>query len=110
MIQKVTMLAVIGMTVTTSRALAEPRFTPSELRGDFTAMYQGLQSAAFDLYAFTTKAVLDRAYRDILAGLKKPMTLFKAQIRFEEFASLVRMGHIRVDFPRSVWEQYLKDG
>ena len=104
------MLAVIGIAVTTSRASAEALFTPSELRGDFTAMYQGLQSAAFDLYAFTPKAVLDRAYRDILAGLKKPMTLFKAQIRFEEFASLVRMGHTRVDFPRSVWAQYLKDG
>jgi C-terminal processing protease CtpA/Prc len=103
-------LAVIGMVVTASPALAEHRFTPAELRGDFTVMYQGLQSAAFDLYAFTPKAVLDRAYRNILAGLKKPMTLFKAQIRFQEFASLVRMGHARVDFPRAVWAQYLSDG
>jgi hypothetical protein len=104
------MLAVIGMAMTASSALAEHRFTPSELRADFTAMYQGLQSAAFDLYAFTPKAVLDRAYRDLLAGLKKPMTLFKAQIRFEEFASLARMGHTRIDFLRAVWARYLKNG
>ena len=88
----------------------QQRFTPSELRADFTAMYQGLQSAAFDLYAFTPKTELDRSYRDTLAGLNKPMTLLQAQIRFEEFASLVRMGHTRVDFPRAIWTQYLEDG
>jgi len=88
----------------------QQRFTPSELRADFTAMYQGLQSAAFDLYAFTPKTELDRAYRDTLTGLNKPMTLLEAQIRFEEFASLVRMGHTRVDFPRAIWTQYLEDG
>ena len=88
----------------------QQRFTPSELRADFTAMYQGLQSAAFDLYAFTPRTELDRAYRDTLAGLNKPMTLLEAQIRFEEFASLVRMGHTRVDLPRAIWTQYLEDG
>jgi C-terminal processing protease CtpA/Prc len=89
---------------------AQHRFTPFELRADFTAMYQGLQSAAFNLYAFTPKAELDRVYRETLAGLNKPMTLLETQIRFEEFASRARMGHTRVDFPRAVWAQYLKDG
>ncbi len=42
--------------------------------------------------------------------LKKPMTLFEAQIHFQKFAALVRMGHTRVDFPRAVWAQYLKEG
>lgn len=85
-------------------------FTPAELRADFTAMYQGLKSATYNLYAFTPKAVLDRSYRETLASLQKPMTLFQAHIRFGKFASLIRMGHARVSFPYAVWSQYLKDG
>jgi C-terminal processing protease CtpA/Prc len=46
----------------------------------------------------------------MLAGLNKPMTLLKGQIRFEEFASLVHMGHARVSFPYAIWTKYLKEG
>jgi hypothetical protein len=80
------LLGLIGMGLNVWPALAEPvsaplrQFTPAELRADFTAMYKGLQSAAHDLYAFTPKAELDRAYRDALARLNKPMTMLKAQI------------------------------
>lgn len=88
----------------------EQSFTPEELRADFTAMYEGLQSGAFNLYAYTPKAEIDRAYRDALAKLNKPMTLLEAQIRFEEFAATARMGHARVSFPYPVWSQYLKGG
>jgi C-terminal processing protease CtpA/Prc len=109
-------LALLGMALTTVPVCAETvpdalvQFTASELRADFTAMYQGLQSAAYNLYAFTPKAELDRAYRHTLAGLNNAMTLFKAQIRFEEFASRIHMGHARVNFPYAVWTQYLTDG
>jgi C-terminal processing protease CtpA/Prc len=106
----------IGVTLTVSPVSAEPvaeperLFTPAELRADFTAMYEGLQSAAFNLYAFTPKAELDRAYGEIRESLKKTMTLLKAQIRFEEFAALVHMGHARVSFPYAVWTKHLKEG
>ena len=89
---------------------AERSFTPAELRADFTAMYKGLQSAAFNLFAFTPKATLDRAFREFLGELDKPLTLYQAQVRFEQFAALVRMGHARVDFPFAVWNQHLENG
>ena len=54
--------------------------------------------------------MLDRAYRAGLAELNRSMTLFEAQIRFQKFAALARMGHTRVDFPRAVWSQHLKEG
>ena len=109
-------LLFLGLTLAAMPASAEkvwdkpPRFTAPELRADFAAMYEGLRSAAFDLYAFTPKAVLDRAYRATLAELNKSMTLFEAQIRFQKFAALPRMGHTRIDFPRAVWAQHLKEG
>lgn len=107
----------IGLILAASPALAadpvaeaERLFTPAELRADFTAMYEGLQSAPFNLCAFTPRAELDKAYREILAGLEKPMSLLKAQTRFEEFASLIHMGHARVNFPYAIWTKRLKDG
>lgn len=113
---KLKLMACLGLTLGATWALAQQppdqprRFTPAELRADFTALYEGLQSAAFDLYAFTPRAKLDQAYHETLARLDKPMTLFQAQIRFEEFASLIHMGHARVDLPRAVWTKHLKDG
>lgn len=110
------LILLLGLMLAARPASAEkiwdkpPRFTPAELRADFKAMYEGLQSAAFDLYAFTPRAVLDRAYRAGLAELNRSMTLFEAQIRFQKFAALARMGHTRVDFPRAVWSQHLKEG
>jgi hypothetical protein len=102
----------IASSITAKAAAPDPeqRFTPEELRADFAAMYEGLQSAAFDLYAFTPKAELDRAFAEFSKTLDEPMPLLKAQIRFQEFAALVRMGHARVDFPYNVWSQRLKDG
>jgi C-terminal processing protease CtpA/Prc len=119
MIQKMrfkVLSGLIGLMLTGSPLFADPvaeaerMFTASELRADFTTMYERLQSAAYDLFAFTPSAELDRAYRKMLAGLNKPMTLLKAQIRFEEFASLIHMGHARVSFPYAVWSEYLKSG
>jgi C-terminal processing protease CtpA/Prc len=86
------------------------RFTPAVLRADFTAMYESLQSAAFDLYAFTKKPELDRAFGKILASLTKPMSFLEAQIRFQEFVALIHVGHARVDSPAGAWRQYLENG
>lgn len=93
-----------------TQAGAQEKFTPAQLRADFAAMYQGLQSGDYDVYAFTPKVELDREFAKALAGLNKPMTKFEAEIRFEEFASHIHQGHARVDFPRADWAQYRKDG
>jgi C-terminal processing protease CtpA/Prc len=96
-----------------TKALCEPsaqQFSPAELRADFERMYDGLQSAHIDLYAFTPKAELDRAYSQFLAGLSAPMTKSEAEIRFEMFAALVHMGHTRVDAPFATWSKYLESG
>jgi hypothetical protein len=99
-----------GPAVAQPAANPQQRFGAADLRADFAAMYQGLQSADYDLYAFTPKAELDRAYETCLAGLNEPMTKLEAEIRFEEFAALVHMGHARVDFPYPDWNEYLKGG
>jgi len=88
----------------------ERRFAPAELQADFEAMYDGLRSAHVDLYAFTSRAELDRAYERFLAGLDKPMTKLGAETRFEEFAALAHMGHTRIDAPYAAWSKYREGG
>lgn len=90
------------------KSATEQRFSPQDIQADFAALYRGLQSAHYDLYAFTPKSRLDRSYRQHLATLNRPMTLFEVKTRFELFAAEVRMGHTRVDFPSEVWKDYRK--
>jgi C-terminal processing protease CtpA/Prc len=85
-------------------------YSSVQLRSDLMQMYRSLQSADYDLYAFTSKAEMDREYAATLASLDKPMTKFEAEIRFEEFASHIHQGHARVDFPYAVWSRYRKNG
>jgi len=85
-------------------------YSPEELREDLDQMYRGLQAAHFDLYAFTTKAELDRRYHQARASLRQPLTLLQAKTQFQLFAALVRMGHTRVDSPAADWRRYRKDG
>jgi C-terminal processing protease CtpA/Prc len=85
-------------------------YSPEELREDLDQMYRGLQAAHFDLYAFTTKAELERRYRQTRASLRQPLTLLQAKTQFQLFAAAVRMGHTRVDSPAAEWRRYRKDG
>jgi hypothetical protein len=85
-------------------------FTPEELRADFAQMYFGLQSAHFDLYAFTPKRELDRRHAQLLGQIDRPMNRFEAKILFELFAADVRMGHTRIDSPTTDWNAYRQAG
>jgi peptidase S41-like protein len=85
-------------------------FAPEELRADFAQMYRGLESAHFDLYAFTPKSELDRRYAQVLEKIDRPMTKLEAKVLFELFAAQVRMGHTRIDSPTAEWNAYRKNG
>lgn len=87
-----------------------PTFAAANLREDLRAMYDGLRQAHYDLYAMTSKAVIDRAFAATLAGLDRPLTLLEARIAFQRFAAVARMGHTRVDTPYDAWGAYRQAG
>jgi C-terminal processing protease CtpA/Prc len=103
-------------------ANTERRFSVDEARSELQALYRGLQSAAYDLYAFTTKAELERAYDEVDRTLDRadpasstakpsgPLTLtrFEVKTRLQLFAAAVRMGHARVEGPASDWAQHVQ--
>jgi hypothetical protein len=80
-----------------SNQAAQP-FSVAALRADFAALYEGLQQAHFDLYAQTPRSEMDRLFRDMLASLDRPLTLFETRARFQRFAATGRVAHARVDF------------
>jgi hypothetical protein len=88
----------------------EKLFSRQELREDFAQMYRGLQSAHFNLYAFTSKPALDGRYAQLRQRISRPMTLLQAKVLFESFAAEVRMGHTRVDSPTTEWNAYRESG
>lgn len=88
----------------------EPTFAVADLKADLRAMYEGLKEAHYDLYAMTSKAVMDRAFATTLAGLDRPLTLLETRIAFQRFAAVARMGHTRVDTPYDAWGAYRKAG
>ena len=88
----------------------EPVFAAVDLREDLGAMYEGLKSAHYDLYAMTPKAAVDRAFATTLAGLDRPLTRLETRVAFQRFAAVVRMGHTRVDTPYDAWGEYRKAG
>ncbi len=83
---------------------------PDRARSDLTAMYAGLQSAHVDLYAFTPKAQLDRAYRTTLRELDRPLTRGELALRLQTFAAKVRSGHTRIEPAGEAWRAYRDAG
>jgi hypothetical protein len=93
---------------------AEARlYSRGEVLSDLDAMYRRLQDDAFDLYAFTPKPDLDRAYQQLraqLAASDRPMSRFEAETQLQLLAAAAHMGHARVEGVYAAWADYRKGG
>lgn len=87
-----------------------PVFTPEQIRADFDFMYQGLQSADYDLYALTDRSEFDARYREVRESLDQPMTRFDVEVKFQKLAALARQAHTRVESDLSGFFAHLADG
>ncbi len=87
-----------------------PVFTPGQIRADFEFMYKGLQSANFDLYAFTPRGEFETRYREFSEGFDRPMTRFDAEMAFQQFAALAHQAHTRVESDFAGFFAHLDDG
>ncbi|MDJ0941532.1 MAG: S41 family peptidase [Woeseiaceae bacterium] len=87
-----------------------PVFTPEQIRSDFEFMYEGLQSANFDLYAFTEPDEFDARYRAFSEGFDQPMTRFDTEVAFQQFVALARQAHTRVESDFSGFFAHLAKG
>lgn len=87
-----------------------PVFTPEQIRADFAFMYEGLQSANYDLYAFTARSEFDTRYDEFIEGFNQPMTKFDVEMAFQPFAALAHQAHTLVESDFSGFFAYLGEG
>jgi len=83
-----------------------PTFTPEQILADFEFMYEGLQSANFDLYAFTPRSEFETRYQEFRKGFVRPMTRFDAEMAFQKFVALAHQAHTRVESDYSGYFAY----
>lgn len=81
-----------------------------EVHEDLRALYDGLESGHFDLFANTSRADYDKAFDGAHASVTAPMTPEEAQILFQTFAAFGDVAHARVDFPVRIWMEYVGEG
>jgi hypothetical protein len=108
-------LVLIGLcSLTTAQETANdnepPLFPAEQIRADFEFMYEGLQSANFDLYAFTEPGEFENRYREFIEGFDQPMTRFDAEVVFQQFVALAHQAHTRVESDFSGFFVYLAEG
>ena len=87
-----------------------PVFTPEQIRADFEFMYEGLQSANYDLYAFIEPDELDTRYQEFSEGFDQPMTRFDAEVAFQQFVALADQAHTKVESDFSGYFAHLAEG
>tara|TARA_R110002051_G_scaffold316806_1_gene396917 strand:+ start:1770 stop:3266 length:1497 start_codon:yes stop_codon:yes gene_type:complete len=83
---------------------------PAAIRADFTALYEGLQQATYDLYAHTPKPVLDRLYDETLNGFDQSVSLDEIRTRFQLFVAEARLGHARIEVPAAEYAAFRAAG
>lgn len=89
---------------------ATAAFSPADLKADFAHMYERLQAAHIDLFAFTPRPVMDQAMAAIQAGFHQPLDRLEAAKRLQRFLALARMGHTRTDDPYHAWAAWRQAG
>ena len=80
------------------------------VREDLRVLYDGLESGHFDLFANKTRAEYDAVYDETYASVTEPMTPEESQILFQTFAAFGDVAHARIDFPVSIWMEYVGEG
>lgn len=90
---------------------SEPEKIPVDvLRDDFTALYAGLKSAHYNLYANRSKQDYDALFENTLEGIDTPMTRQEASLVFQRFVAYGNVAHARIDYDRSEWDAYQANG
>lgn len=77
----------------------QQRFDVDEVRADLAALYAGLQSAHYDLYAYRTKEAYDAKYAETRASIGTSSSMLDVVRLFQPFVAFGRVGHARLEFP-----------
>lgn len=104
-----TTLLLSGVAVAASPA-SEAKLPVDEIRADFDALYAGLKSAHYDLYARRSKAEYDALFATMRRELDAPLALDEVERRFQRFTAYGNVAHARIDAVARGWEAFRAAG
>jgi len=86
------------------------RFSVKEIKGDLEYLRNTLESAHYNLYAYTKKEVFDSVYREIDSSIKDSLTSLQINRLFQPYTALSKIGHCSADLPINDYVAYLEKG
>ena len=87
------------------------KFSKNDIISDLDYLYQALEDAHINLYAYATKQHLDSVYRDVRDAIRKDsLDQREATNTFQHLVAAVNNGHTEVDFPISAYVNYAYNG
>ena len=95
-----------------SGSVAEPssEYSAAQLKEDFAALYSGLASAHFDLYANRSRQEYDALFERMYAELDGPLDQHQARVQFQKFAAFGNVAHARIESDHQSYEAYRNAG
>jgi hypothetical protein len=78
---------------------AEDRLPPATVRAELVALYEGLDSASYDLFAHRDEATYRQYLRELTRSVDRPQSRQETAILLQRLAAYGRIGHARIDAP-----------
>jgi len=111
----VVLTIIASILVTLDSAAAEPTdwtqsVSAEATRADLAALYAGLQSAHYDLYANRSKKDYDAQFKKTMAALETPLSRYELYLALQKFTAYGNVAHARIGFPAPVYGSYREHG
>ncbi|TBW30015.1 S41 family peptidase [Gramella sp. KN1008] len=89
----------------------EPEFSREEVLADLESLREALETAHYDLYAYTSREEFELAYEAARSSVDQDsLSLLEATSLYQRLAAAVDNGHTSVDFPVQSYIAYAQAG
>lgn len=78
---------------------ADERLPAATVRAELTALYEGLDSASYDLFAHRNETTYRNFLRELTRSADRPQSRQETAILLQRLAAYGRIGHARIDAP-----------
>jgi len=92
-------------------AQTTPKYTKKQVLSDLKFLYESLEEAHYNLYAYTPKNELDSIYRELSSSFSTDsLTLLEATNLFQKLISAANNSHTEIAFPGQSYFEYAQSG
>lgn len=106
-------IAIILSLFLTSASLGQTtnNFSKEEILADLEMLYESLEEAHYDLFAYTSEQVFDSTYAAVKASINSnSLSLLEATSAYQRLISVVNNGHTEIPFPGQSYSKYAYAG